>query len=211
LGWSGAALAKTKRRSYDPKMSTDATSTDAGDGTGDDLVSALPKVVAASLIANLPMLGLLLVPQLMRSRAGSEAQLMVGASLYSVLILAALAAAPLVSALAAPKPGRWTAGTATRTALEIGRARPRDFWRRVGEWLGLFVLAQAVGLLVAWLLPYVWDNPGFGAPGEPRWILDYRNYAIQAVAIYLFSCVSYAWFGARLRQLAVGTPDRGAS
>jgi hypothetical protein len=174
LGWSGAALAKTKRRSYDPKMSTDATSTDAGDGTGDDLVSALP-------------------------------------TLYYVLILAALAAAPLVSALAAPKPGRWTAGTATRTALEIGRARPRDFWRRVGEWLGLFLLAQAVGLLVAWLLPYVWDNPGFGAPGEPRWILDYRNYAIQAVAIYLFSCVSYAWFGARLRQLAVGTPDRGAS
>ena len=36
----------------------------------DDLLAVLPKVFLASLVANLPMLALLLVPQLLRSRAG---------------------------------------------------------------------------------------------------------------------------------------------
>jgi hypothetical protein len=67
----------------------------------------------------------------------------------------------------------------------------------------LFLLAQAVGVLVAWFLPYVSDNPEFGAPGEARWIIHYRNYAIQAAAIYLFSCLSFAWLGTRLRQLSI--------
>jgi hypothetical protein len=57
-------------------------------------------------------------------------------------------------------------------------------------------------------MPYVSENPEFGAPGEARWIIHYRNYAVQAVAIYLFSCLSFAWFGARLRQLSVARPRR---
>src|SRR5262245_39000604 len=103
-------------------------------GGENDLVAVLPKIVLASLVAYLPMLGLLLVPQLVRSRAGSETLLLVGSC-----------------------------------------------------------------LLVAWLMPYVSDNPRFGAPDEPRWILHYRNYAIQALVIYFFSCLSFAWLGARLR------------
>ena len=163
----------------------------------------LPRVLLASLVANLPMLGLLLQPQLMRSRAGSEALLLVGATLYFGLIVLAVATAPRVSAWAAPAAGRWAPATAGRTAQEIRRTRPRDFWQRLGEWLLLFVFAQAVGLAVAWLLPYVSDNPDFGIPGHPPWIVHRRNYAVQAVALYVLSCLSFAWLGARLRQLSV--------
>jgi hypothetical protein len=169
----------------------------------DDFAAVLPKVFFTSLAANLPMLALLLVPQLLRSRAGSEELLFVGSSLYCALIVIALATAPRLSALAAPITEYWTPRTAGRTARAFRRARPRLFWQCVAEWLLLFLLAQAVGLLVAWFLPYVSDNPEFGAPGEARWIIHYRNYAIQAAAIYLFSCLSFAWFGARVRQLSI--------
>ena len=177
----------------------------------DDLLAVLPKVFLSSLVANLPMLALLLVPQLLRSRAGSETLLFVGSSLYFALIVMALMTAPRVSALAAPTTERWSTRTAGRTARELWRTQPRASWRRVGEWFLLFLLAQAAGFLVAWLMPYVSDNPDFGAPGEARWIIHYRNYAVQAVAIYLPSCLSFAWFGARLRQLCVARPPSSRS
>jgi hypothetical protein len=72
----------------------------------------------------------------------------------------------------------------------------------MGEWVVFFVLAQGAGLLVAVLLPYVEDNPKFGAVGEPRWNIHYGRYAIQAITVYLFSCLSFAWLGARVRALA---------
>ena len=139
----------------------------------------------------------------MRSRGGSETQLLIGSTLYCVLVAAALTIAPRVSAWAAPSADVWTVRTAGRTARGVHRTHAREFWQRVGEWLLLFILAQAAGFGIAWLLPYVLDNPEFGAPGEPRWIIRYGNYAVQAVAVYLVSCLSFAWFGARLRQLAI--------
>ena len=149
------------------------------------------------------MLALLLVPQLLRSRAGSETLLFVGSTFYCALIVIALTTAPLVSAWAAPKAEPWTTRTACGTTREIRRTQGRDFWQRVGEWFLFFVLAQAAGFFVEWLMPYVWDNPAFGAPGEPRWILSYRNYVAHALTIYLFSCLSFAWFGTRIRQLCL--------
>ena len=169
----------------------------------DRFFTVLPKVLLASLVVNLPMLALLLVPQLMRSRAGSEALLLIGSTLYCALVGIALTFAARVSGWAAPRATVWTTRSAGRTARGIRRTQAQEFWQRVGEWLLLFLLAQAAGFLIAWLLPYVWDNPEFGTPGEPRWIISYGNYAVQAVTIYLFSCLSFAWFGVRLRQLAL--------
>ena len=162
----------------------------------------LLRAFLASIVTNVPMLALLLVPQLIRSRAGSEVVLFAGASLYLVLMAAALFTVPLVTAWAAPDGDAWSPRTASGTVRAIRLTQPRAFWRRVGEWGVLFVLGQAAGLLVALLLPYVEDNPKFGAIGEPRWILHYGSYAVQAVTVYLFSCLSFAWLGARLRALA---------
>ena len=186
-------------RAYDPTMTQPAAAAAGADG----LPAVLPKVFLASLVVNLPMLALLLIPQLMRSRAGSETLLLIGSTLYCALVAVALTTAPRVSAWAAPRADVWTASTAGRTARRVLRTQAQEFWPRVGEWLLLFVLAQAAGFCIAWLMPYVWDNPAFGGPGEPRWIVHYGNYVVHAVTIYLFSCLSFAWFGARLRQLAV--------
>ena len=134
----------------------------AGTATKDRLAATLSKAFVASLVANLPMLALLLVPQLLRSRAGSETLLFVGSTFYCALIVIALTTAPLVSAWAAPKAEPWTTRTACGTTREIRRTQGRDFWQRVGEWFLFFVLAQAAGFFVEWLMPYVWDNPAFG-------------------------------------------------
>jgi hypothetical protein len=166
----------------------------------------LLRTLLASLVAYLPMLGLLLVPQLMRSRAGSESLLLIGSTLYLLLIAAALLTTPLLSALAAPSGDSWAPRSACATVRAIRRSRPLAFWQRVGEWGLLFIAGQAAGLLVAYFLPYVEDNPQFGTMGQPRWILQYDNYATQAVVVYLLSCLSFAWLGTRLRALATIVP-----
>ena len=166
-----------------------------------EILPVLGRAFVASIVANLPMFALLLVPQLMRSRAGSETLLAIGTLLYLALITVALLITPRVTARVAPNEG-WSPSTANATVHRVFRTQPRAFWQRVGEWFVLFALAQGAGLLVAWFLPYVSDNPGFGIPGQSRWVIDYSNYFIQAVTVYLVSCFSFAWLGARLRDLA---------
>ena len=165
------------------------------------IVAVLGRVFLASTVSNLPMLGLLLVPQLMRSRAGSETRLAIGTVLYLALISVALLTTPRVTARAAPNEG-WSPPTANATVHRIFQTQGPAFWQRIGEWFVLFTLGQVAGLLIAWFLPYVADNPRFGIPGQSRWVLDYGNYFVQAVTVYLFSCFSFAWLGARLRALA---------
>jgi hypothetical protein len=165
------------------------------------MTTVLPRVYLASAIANVPMLVLLLVPQLMRSRAGSETLLLIGATLYLLLIAAALLTTPRVTAWAAPKGDSWLPGTAGATVGAIRRSRPLAFWQRVGEWCLLFAAGQVAGLMVASLCPYVEDNPRFGVLGEPRWIVHYGCYALQAVTIYAVGCLSFAWLGTRLRAM----------
>ena len=171
-------------------------------------LAVLRRGFLTSLVANIPLLALLLMPQLMRSRAGSEALLFVGTTLYFGLVTVALMTAAPVSAWAAPETEVWTPSTASRTTRLLWRTEPRECWQRVGEWFLFFVLAQAVGFCVGWLMPYVRDNPDFVAAGEPRWLIRYDRYALHAVTIYLFSCLSFAWFGTRLRQLALAGRER---
>jgi hypothetical protein len=170
-------------------------------------LAVLRKGLLTSLLANIPMLALLLVPQLMRSRAGSEALLFVGTTLYFGLVAVALMTAAPVSALAAPETEVWTPGTACRTTRLLWRTDPRGCWQRVGEWFLFFVLAQAAGFYVGWLMPYVEDNPDFLAAGQARLLIRYDKYALHAVTIYLFSCFSFAWFATRMRQLALAARD----
>jgi hypothetical protein len=147
------------------------------------------------------MFALLLVPQLMRSRAGSETLLAIGTVLYLALITVALLITPRVNARVAPNEG-WSPSTADARVHRIFQTQRGAFWQRIGEWCVLFALGQGAGLVIASLLPYVSDNPGFGNPGQPRWVIHYGNYFVQAVTVYLVSCFSFAWLGARLRALA---------
>lgn len=56
---------------------------------------------------------------------------------------------------------------------------------------------------MTWMMPYIWAEPA-STDGHVIWVLHYPNYATQAVSIYLVICLAAAWFGTRLRQLALG-------
>src|SRR5262245_43078801 len=116
---------------------------------GTDFGRALARTYAASLAACLPILALLLVPRLMRSRAGSEAQLAVGSILFVILVVGAVQAAPLISAVAAPVRPLWERGTARAAVRALRAARPRAFWWTFGEFAAIFVVSQGLGLAVA--------------------------------------------------------------
>jgi hypothetical protein len=163
----------------------------------------LLRTYAASLVANLPLLALMLIPQLMRSRAGSESLLAAGTIVLLALVIAAVVIAPEVGAAVAPR-GEWRLGRARAAVRELFRSRRRAALGRLAEFAGLYLLSQVVGGLVAGHLPHVSDNPEFGvASGAGRWVVDYPNFAVQAVSMYLVVCVATAWYGVRMRQLAL--------
>ncbi len=164
----------------------------------------LLRTYGAGLAANLPLLALLLTPQLMRSRAGSEALLAVGTVLLIALVVAAVVVAPEVSARVAPGDGGWRFGTARLRVRELRRQHRRPYVWRLGEFVALYAVAQGVGGVVVWLLPNVSPDPAFGVdPAAGRWVIDYPNFAVQAVSIYLVLCLATAWYACRVRQLAL--------
>jgi hypothetical protein len=172
---------------------------------GTDFRRALFRTCAAALLACLPILALLLVPSLMRSRAGSETLLAIGSTLFVILVVAAILAAPVLSAVAAPLGHHWKRGTVRATVRELRRTRPRAFWWTIGEFFAILLVSQLAGLAVALVAPYVASNPAHATdPAAPAWIIDYPNYALQACVIYVVICFAVAWYGTRLRDLPGG-------
>ncbi|WP_344631226.1 hypothetical protein [Streptomyces glaucosporus] len=169
----------------------------------------LARTYALTVVAYVPLLALLLVPDLMRSRAGSEAMLAVGMTLLSALVVAALVVAavvvaPEVSAKAAPQGDLWRFGRARARVRTLVRARRRAYFLRLGEFAVLCLAAQGAGGVLAWAMPYIRENPAHGTdPTQDARILDYPNYAAQAVVIYLVTCCAFAWYATRLRALSL--------
>ncbi|MFJ9584829.1 hypothetical protein [Streptomyces acidicola] len=164
----------------------------------------LARTYLLALVVYAPILALLLVPQLMRSRAGSEAMLAVGSVLLLALVVAAVVIAPEVSAKAAPQGDLWRFGRARARVRVLIRTRRRTYFLRLGEFAVLYLVAQGVGGILAWMMPYVWENPAHEAdPAQSAWILDYPNYAAQAVTIYLVTCFALTWYATRLRTLSL--------
>lgn len=170
----------------------------------------LTRTYVAALVVNLPILAVLLVPQLMRSRAGSEALLMVGSFLLLALVVAAVVLAPEVSARVAPAGEHWRPSLARSRTRTLRREDRRTYLWRLGEFVALYVAAQGVGGIFAWMMPYVWDNPAHATdPTRSPWIIDYPNYAAQAAAIYLGICFALAWYATRLRAQSEQLAARG--
>ena len=185
------------------KDSMEATHQPTPLSVASDQASAFLRATGASVLGNLPMLVLLLIPQLMRSRAGSEPVMAVGVLLYFALVLVMIVIAPVLSAWAAPIGETWRPATARRTTATIRKALPKAYWFRVGEFFGLFLLAQGAGSFMTWMIPYIWENPEFKAnPEANQWVIDYQNYSLQAMTIYLMSCVASGWYGTRVRDLS---------
>lgn len=155
----------------------------------------------------LPIFALMLVPQLMRSRAGSESLLMVGVLALFALLAAAVVAAPVLSAIAAPssQKGEWMPRTALRQTAAVWRRRAGQAWLALGGFVLLYGLGQAIGYAVGAAVPYVSDNPAFASdPDAARWIIDYPAYALQAIVLYACTTLALTAYAARIRSLALG-------
>lgn len=160
---------------------------------------------AAVAVGCLPLAVLMLTPQLMRSRAGSESLLMVGMLLLLALLAAAIVLAPVLNALATPVAGRWEPRTALRSTREVWRRRTGQAWLAFGALVLVYGAGQAIGYLIGEAVPYVHDNPAAATdPSAPLWIIDYPAYALQAVVLYAVTTLAIAVYAARVRSLAVG-------
>jgi hypothetical protein len=160
---------------------------------------------AAVAVGCLPLFALMLLPQLMRSRAGSESLLMVGMLLLVALLAAAIVFAPVLNAIAAPVAGTWEPRTALRSAREVWRRRTGQAWLAFGLLVLVYGAGQAAGYLVGEAVPYVHDNPAAATdPTAPLWTIDYPAYALQAVVLYAVTTLAIALYAARLRSLALG-------
>ncbi|UOQ90150.1 hypothetical protein MUN74_04325 [Agromyces endophyticus] len=160
---------------------------------------------AVTALGCLPLLVLLLIPQLMRSRAGSESLLMIGMLLLFALLIAGVVLAPVLSAIAAPVDGTWQPRTALRSARDVWRRRAGQAWLALGMLVVVYGAGQAVGYLLAEAVPYVHDNPASATdPSAPLWVIDYPAYVLQALVIYAFTTLAITAYGARLRALAIG-------
>ncbi|MFC8681943.1 hypothetical protein ACFT30_10505 [Microbacterium ureisolvens] len=157
-----------------------------------------------SIAVCLPLLALLLIPQLMRSRAGSGQLLIIGTFALLVLLVAAFVLAPVMSAIAAPVAERWTPRSALRRSRAVWRSRTGRAWVALGGAVLAYAAAQGVGYWVGVVVPSVRDNPAFGSGvSEARWLIDYPAYTLQAVAIYAITTLAIAGYGCRIRAISL--------
>ncbi|GAA1805589.1 hypothetical protein [Agromyces neolithicus] len=158
----------------------------------------------AIAVGCLPLAALMLVPQLMRSRAGSESLLIVGMLALLALLAAAIVLAPVLSAAAAPVAGGWEPRSALRSARDVWRRRAGQAWLEFAALVLVYGAGQAIGYVIGAAVPYVHDNPASATdPMAPRWIIDYPAYALQAVVLYATTTLAIAVYAARLRSLAL--------
>lgn len=164
---------------------------------------ALLRCYLATLVVGAPLAALLLTPGLMRSRVALAPGITsFGIAGFLVLSFLLVAVAPRLSARVAPGAG-WRPGLVRKVGLALRRELPRQWWSRAGEALLIFIASQLTGGFIAWMMPYIWADPA-SPEDHVIWVLHYPNYATQAVSMYLVICLAAAWFGTRLRQLALG-------
>ncbi|MGW9269105.1 hypothetical protein [Microbacterium sp. NPDC055599] len=157
----------------------------------------------ASLVGCVPLLALLLVPQLLRSRAGNEHLLLLGTGALLLLLVAAFLAAPVLSAFAAPEGGRWDRRTAWRSAGAVWRTRRGAAVGALLAGVGVYALGQVLAYGVAEVVPPFADNPAHATdPAQSRWIVHYPAYVLQALVIYATSTLSVAVYATLLRSPA---------
>lgn len=156
----------------------------------------------ACTIGCLPLLVLLLVPQLMRSRAGDERLLFIGTGLLLLLLIAAFICAPVMTAWSDPVRGSWDRRTALRSTRRVWRHSTRGAVIALSVGILIYALGQVAGYLLGTFVPYVSDNPAHVSdPSQPRWVIHYAAYALQALALFAATTLAVAWYGWRVRAL----------
>ncbi|MCS3844724.1 hypothetical protein [Microbacterium sp. AK031] len=156
----------------------------------------------ACTLGCLPLLILLLVPKLMRSRAGDERLLLIGTALLLLLLVAAFVCAPIMTAWFDPVRGNWDRRTALRSTRRGWRHSTGGAVIALCVGILIYALGQMAGYMLGTLVPYVSDNPAHVSdPSQPRWVIHYTAYALQALILYAVATLAVAWYGWRMRTL----------
>lgn len=149
----------------------------------------------AMCLAGLPVLIVLLIPALQRSRAGSGALLAVGVTVLLTLVVLLVVVAPLISAIVAPGPS-WRPSGALRSTGRVWREHRRSAVVALALFVVGYVLAQVVGYGVGVLVP-----PFTGEGAALRF--DYGAFALQGVATYAVVTASASVYADRIRRRAI--------
>ncbi|MDQ0642201.1 hypothetical protein [Microbacterium murale] len=157
----------------------------------------------------LPILALLLVPQLMRSRAGDEQLLLIGTALLAVLLIGAFVCAPIMAAWFSPVRGGREPRAAWRCARGVWQQRRGGAMIALAAGATIYVAGQVIGYIVGALVPYVSDNPAhLTDQSQSPWIIHYPAYALQAGVLYVMTTLAVAVYSWRLRSLRLSSGVR---
>lgn len=160
------------------------------------MIVRLTRTWLVAAIGALPLLAVLLVPQLLRSRVGPAEVVAVGIPLMLALVVGAVLFAPLASAIAAPRGAEWRRPTALATTRRVWRHRTGPAVVALALFLVGYLLSQVAGFALAEVMPYVTPAPSGG------WTLHYGPYALQAGVIYALTTLGVAAYADRIRALA---------
>lgn len=170
--------------------------------------SVLGRTWAAALVAQLPLLGVLLLPWgRSRYEGGGEAAASAVRAAPAVASATAVVYAPEVCARAAPARPEWLPGRARQAVARLRRRDRGAHLMLLGELVLLYAVAQGLGGLVTVFHPSVRDAPAavVEAGGHP-WEFDYAAFALQAVVLGV--CGAVAWYACRLRTRVSALPLR---
>lgn len=164
-------------------------------------MSRILRAWAGLAMIGLPLLALLLIPQLMRSRGSTEQMMMIGVGLQMVLLAGLIIAAPVGAALTAAAPQEWLPGTALSAARETWSRNRRTGWTALGVFAAVYTAGQVVAYGFAAVVPYAGSNGPL-----PGWTIHYGPYAVQALIIYAWTTLAAALYALRLRRAPVNAP-----
>lgn len=163
-------------------------------------MSRILRAWAGLALIGLPLLVLLLIPQLMRSRGSTEQLMMIGVGLQMVLLAGLIIAAPVGAALTAAAPPAWLPRTALWAARDTWSGNRRTGWMALGVFAVVYTAGQVVAYGFAAVVPYAETNEPL-----PGWTIHYGPYAVQALIIYGWTTLAAALYAVRLRRAPVGS------
>jgi hypothetical protein len=136
------------------------------------------RAVLSAVVATLPVLVLLLIPQFVHGGAGDPALTALGGPVLNALFLAAIILFPKLNGALDPEVPDWTSSTAMAATGRVWRTR---VWFAILAALALLAIFAA-GQTAAYFV-------GLSSPAIVDGVLDYGRFLLQELVVYLFGYV----------------------
>jgi hypothetical protein len=132
----------------------------------------------SAVVATLPVLVILLIPQLVRGDAGAPALTSVAGTILNAAFIAAVILIPTVNGWLDPEVPDWTSTTAMATTGRVWRTR---------IWLALLAVLALLGIFAAGQTAAYFLSQA--SPAIVAGTLDYSRFVAQELVVYLVGYV----------------------